>query len=280
MKGRRKSSLFVSLAMGIFAFSVYTDVSIAAPDGICTPGSAEQTTYQCGNFDGNVIEFDKAEPVAGGCVTNIGIRPCTRYDYKYTGSSTGQIVNLISTDLVDGLNFDPVAVNCNQLLEAGVGDPTTNFGVNILTHVLCRIPQTGTSLAPFSIFADPSSPTNPLAWQIKVGKSATAALVLGPTDPNAPIVNSGGTVTALDGSTVSYSNVGGTVTILEGDARVLEADQVFLCIENEGVIGDPVFPDDYTCDVVFFVDGDPNVQVGPNSTCIKYIGRTPFAYNC
>ena len=299
----RSSVLLLAVVTAIVTLFTYTEArAFANGDGTCSAG--ELAAFECAQFGpGNVIEFMGASSgtcnISGGTTppTAPAVVPCTVYSYKYTGGTTNQIVVGIPERLTKVVNDAiPAETRCDQYITNGAGDPTTSFGKGLTSLGVCRItPNLGSSTT-FTIATDPSFIDNtvPLDWQVRKSKTEVfQASLVGPVTTQIAIASTGETLTTADGTTITYRIVGGLVEITNcispdltsclSTARVLTLGQTQLCVENVGATQpSPAFPTSpsFTCDVVTFVDGNPNFQVGPNSTCVKYVGRTPVAYAC
>lgn len=290
MRTRSSVLTFVVVAAIVTLFTYTKAGAVADGDGSCSPG--ELAAFECANFGPNVIEFRGTS--TGTCMLNgstgpFGSAPCTVYFYKYSGAATNQINVAIPEKFTKKLN-DAVEVNCSQYITNGSGDSTTEFGIGLTSMGTCRIAPTGSSFqsftlpinANFAIATDPSfiDSTTPLDWQVRQSKNDVyRASVVGPAAAVLQIASTGETLTTANGTTVSYAIVGGQVQAT--GATVLAPSQIIMCVPGTGTSLPGFFPPaGYVCDVVFFVDSDPNIQVGPNSICVKYIGRTPISYQC
>ncbi len=273
--------------------------AFANGDGICSP--AEQAQFNCANLGpGNVIEFVGQSNATCFLANFISGTPCSVYWYRYTGSTTNQVL----AGIPDGVqtkytSADASSAGCSQLITDGSGDPTTGFLNNDATQNVCRIannlsgaPTNPDPVAPatanFFMTADPSFPAK-RPWQIRQSKTQVyAGEINGPFSVQATIASSGETITGADGTTLTYRLVGGVPQIIsckrpDGSnclfATVLDLGQTALCFESTSgttTIGGKSF----NCEVVTFVDGNPNFKAGANSTCYKYVGGRPIAYDC
>jgi hypothetical protein len=278
--------MFLAVTAIVMLFTYTKAGAVADGNGTCSAG--ELAAFECANFGPNArIEFlgaTSATCVLSGTTPPSGLAPCTVYSYKYSGTAQGQLVVGIPEKLTQKVNDAiPNETKCQQYITDGTGDPTTGFGRGLTSLGVCRVAE---NLAPgttFSIATDPSyiDPKTPLDWQVKQGKSVFQASLVGPVTTVVPIASTGETLTTANGTTITYAIVGGQVQVTSGSATVLTPNQVIMCVPAvSGIVPSGWIAPNYTCDVVFFVDSDPNIQIGPNSTCIKYIGRTPVSYAC
>ena len=235
---------------------------------------------QCGDFNGNTIQF--LETISTTCKLAAGsATPCTAFKYLYTGSATNQINIAIPKEVMTKFtSADKTVAGCSQLITDGSGDSTTGFGKNLLTHNVCRVAITGTSLStPFIIRADPSSP-QPDAWQVRQSSTQVFAdVLLAPGVPPAPVAETAATLTTSDGVTVSYTNVGGQITT---SARVVPISGTKLCIVKP--TGNPAVPytditfkDNWTCETITFATEQCDIKTTNADPC-RFVGGSCISY--
>ena len=269
MQTKNYTLLAVLLVASILCFA-NTDVNAQA----CDPNNPPNNPA-CGSFNGNTIEFLGTQSATcnlpSGSSTFV---PCTAYIYRYTGSSTNQInVAIPKAVMTKFTSNDKTVAGCSQLVTDGSGDPTTHFGINLLTHNICRVAVTGSALStPFTIKADASTPDLD-SWQVR--QSSTQVFfdsLLGPGVPAAPIAETAATVTTSEGVSVSYTNVGGQITITGGSGRVVPINNTKLCILNTG--GPVTFSNaqgNWTCETITFATEQCDIKTAGTDPC-RFIG--------
>jgi len=259
---KSRDLLWSALWIGIVLFFA-SSKSYAA----CNPADGTK----CGDFGRNTIQL--IATASATCSVSMGSVACTRYDYTYTGSPTTIEVLIPKSLQTKFTSADAAAAGCSALFTNGEGDTTNGFGVNIVTHNLCKVqPLTSTT---FSIFADPST-ASPLSWQEIVNKSITADTLNGPGIPGDKIAETGATVTTSEGVSVSYTNVSGQITITNGSGRVVPISNTKLCILKPG--GDPTVPytsslfaNNWTCETITFATEQCDIKTKGSDPC-RFIG--------
>ncbi len=231
---------------------------------------------QCGDFNGNTIQF--LETISTTCKLSAGsATPCTEYRYRYTGSATNQINVAIPKEVMTKFtSADRAVAGCSQLITDGSGDSTTGFGINLVTHNVCRVAITGSALStPFSIRADPSSP-QPDAWEVRQSSSQVFAdFLLGPGVPPAPVAETAATLKTSEGVSVSYTNVGGQITVTSGTGETVPISDTKLCIFNGG--SNRTFPANWTCETIEFATDQCDIKTTGGDPC-RFIGGTCILY--
>ncbi|HXG50360.1 MAG TPA: hypothetical protein VNN77_03020 [candidate division Zixibacteria bacterium] len=261
------------VALALLAYSEAG--AVANGDGSCS--SAEEAGLDCASFSplSAIIEFLGTTPTT--CTVGAGPVKCTEYKYQYTGSSTNQINVAIPKDVMTKFTSgDKTVAGCSQLITDGSGDSTTNFGINLSTHNVCRVAITGTALSkPFSIRVDPSSPL-PGSWQVRQSSTQVAAdLLLGPGTPAAPVAETAATLTTSEGTTISYTNVNGQITVTSGDAATVPISDTKLCIFNGGL--DRTFPANWTCETIAFATDQCDIKTTGGDPC-RFVGGSCISY--
>jgi hypothetical protein len=265
---KSRDLLLSALFIAVVSLFNYTEAGAVA-DGNGSCSSAEDATSDCGQFGtGNVIEF------RGTAAATCGSLPCTEYKYRYTGTSTNQIEILIPNTVLTQFTPGTNVAGCLQLVPSGVGDSTNGFGVNIVTHRLCKLPANLSSGTQFSVFADPST-AKPLSWEVSFGKTASADTVNGPAVPGDKIAETAATLTTSEGVSVSYTNVGGVITPTGG--RVVPISGTKLCVVKPSAPSSPVFPNDYTCETISFATDQCDIKTTGTDPC-RFIGGSALCY--
>jgi hypothetical protein len=266
----RKVKLLTALVLliGIMVFFA-GDKSYAA----CDPALGTK----CGDFGSNTIIF--VSSTSDTCNLSTGTVACTRYNYTYTGSPT-TIEVLIPKSVQTRFTAaeDAAAAGCSSLNVDGTGDPANGFGVNIVTHNLCKVQLSSNT---FSIFADLSRP-KAISWQEIVNKSITIDTLDGPAIPAAAVEETAATLTTSEGVSVSYTNVEGQITITGGSARKVPLSGTKLCIVKPG--GDPTVPytsslfaSNWTCETITFATEQCDIKTAGTDPC-RFIGGTCISY--
>ena len=266
--GKCRDFLLSALFIAVVSLAMPTYADAATPS--CT--TAADATGDCGQFgSGNIIEF------LGTASATCGTLPCTEYKYRYTGTSTNQIEFLIPKAVQTNINTSALS-NCFQLIVSTEinpgGNSTTGFGVNILTHNLCKLPANLATLTQFSIYADPST-AKPLSWEVSFGKTVRADTIKGPAVPGDKIAETAATLTTSEGVSVSYTNAGGVITPTGG--RVVPISRTKLCVVKPSAPSSPVFPNDYTCETISFATDQCDIKTTGTDPC-RFIGGSALCY--
>src|SRR6266550_874130 len=117
------------LLIGIVVFFASTKIYAAA----CNPTLGTK----CGDFGTQTITLNAT--ASATCNVSTGQVACTKYTYVYTGSPTAIEVLIPKTVQTKFTAADASAAGCSALITDGTGDPTNSFGVNIVTHNLCKV---------------------------------------------------------------------------------------------------------------------------------------------
>jgi hypothetical protein len=261
--------LGLAVLIGIAAFFASTR-SYAA----CAPALGTK----CGDFGKNTITLLSTS--VGPCPS--GVPSCTKYTYEYRGSNTNQIELLIPKTVQTKFVTSAAAAGCSALITDGSGDPANSFGVNIVTHNLCKLTANISDLSTFDIFADPST-AKPLSWQEIVNKSVTADTLDGPGIPGDTVAETAATLTTSEGVSVQYTNVGGQITITGGSGRVVPVTNTKLCILKVGgtpvsLTSNPVaFANNWTCETITFATEQCDIKTAGSDPC-RFIGGSCVVY--
>lgn len=251
-------------------------------DGTCS--AEEAANNYCASFADNSIEFCGAGSTF--CSTDEGLEvPCTIYFYKYNGDSQNQVNVAIPLSLTQTLNT-PAETNCSQYITDGSGDPTTNFGENLTTLGICRIPQSLASQPPltdpgpngtpnFWIQTDPSNydKNSPLNWQARYSKNNVYPFtIVGPSTEIPAVSEAGATIATKEGSTCTYGVSGGQAYIVncpEG-TKIIPQSQSKICTPADGnYVSFTANGVPYHCETISYVS---------NKCDIKTTGTDPMRY--
>jgi hypothetical protein len=250
------------LLIGIVVFFASTKIYAAA----CNPTLGTK----CGDFGTQTITLNATASAA--CNVSTGQVACTKYTYVYTGSPTAIEVLIPKTVQTKFTAADASAAGCSALITDGTGDPTNSFGVNIVTHNLCKVQL---AAGAFSIFADAGTATKPLSWQEIVNRSITADTLDGPAVPGDKIAETAATLTTSEGVSVSYTNVGGQITVTSGTGETVPISDTKLCIFNGG--SNRTFPANWTCETIEFATDQCDIKTTGGDPC-RFIGGTCILY--
>jgi len=286
----RNSVLLLAVATAVLTLFTYKEASaVANGDGICS--AAEAAVFDCGTFNANVIEFVGASNATCVLANFPSGTSCTAYFYRYTGSSTNQVNVGIPKDVQKKFTAaDASPAGCSQLLTNNSGDPTTGFLKNDGTQNVCRIANNLSSLpanlnppapgtANFFIAADPSF-ADERPWQVRQSKTEVFAdTVNGPASAQAPVAESGASLTTTEGSTCTYEILGGVPSLTNcPTGSVVPINQTKLCILNTG--GPVTFTNaqgNWTCETISFVSDQCDVKTTGSDPC-RYIGGFCLKY--
>ena len=293
MKTIKTKKALLSVVLVAIAMSGIQKEAAAVADGNGTCSASEAADFDCANLGGNNIEFLGAFP-SNNCPMNQAplTTRCTVYFYKYNGTATNQVDVALPINLTKSLNEAP-EINCSQYYTNGAGDPTTGFGVNLLTLGICRIANNISNLpsdinppttANFYISADPSTidKTRPLNWQLKQGRSVFAGSIVGPATTEPAVLESEVTLRTPQGATVSYSNSGGNITLTGNTGRIVPISGTKLCIVKPGgdpAVGyrDPLFADNWTCETITYATEQCDIKTSGTDPC-RWIGGYCIQY--
>jgi hypothetical protein len=310
MKTIKTKKALLSLALIAMAMFGIQNEAVAVADGNGLCSSSETANFDCAKFGTNVIEFRGVFPSAQ---CNGGSTSCSIYFYMNTYTTPP-----IQVDVAIPIKLNQT-INTGQYIHCapnptnptnpyhyytnGKGDPVTRFGQYQNTLGICRpafnlmgVPNDVAipSNANFFISADPSSvdKTRPLDWQMKVGSSYSnhdhddsriyAGSILGPSAPQAEVLESGATLTTKTGASVSYTNKAGNITITGGSGRLVPISGTKLCIVKEGgdrsvPYTDPNFSANWDCETITYATEQCDIKTSGSDPC-RFIGGNCIKY--
>ncbi|HXG50359.1 MAG TPA: hypothetical protein VNN77_03015 [candidate division Zixibacteria bacterium] len=257
------------------ALSIFVLVLLARASAFAACNPALGT--KCGDFGKNTITL--ISTASGPCPVDVPL--CTRYTYQYNGTNTNQIEVLIPKTVQSTFVTTAPAAGCAALITDSSGEPANNFGTNILTHNLCKLPANIANGTTFDIFADPSAP-KPLSWQVIVNRSITADALNGPAVPAAGVEETGATLTTSEGVSVSYTISSGQIEITDFTGttpRLLPITQTKLCLPSRP--GDPVTftnaQGGWTCETITFATEQCDIKTAGSDPC-RFVGGSCVQY--
>lgn len=269
--GKLHSVLLSALVLGALTFMVHTEAGATLPPNQNCPGGAG---FNCGDFDtaGVIIEFKGTTPVM------CPFGPCTSYNYQITGTPNNQVSVLIPKEVMTKFSSaNPGDAGCSALITNGTGDPLNFFyGLNNLTHNVCRLPANLSNGATFSIRADPNSTFAPLSWQDRFFLfPVKAAAINGPGKAAAPVTETGATLARADGADCTYKIVGGVPDLLScpGGAAI-PLTETKLCVPAFAGAGIS-FEND--CKKVLFATEGCDIKTSDQDPC-RYVGGFCIRY--
>jgi hypothetical protein len=266
--GKQLSVLLIAAVVGVLMFFVHTEAGATFPTNLnCPPGAG----FNCGDFEaaGVIIEFKGTSP------DTCALGPCTKYNYQLTGTPNNQVSILIPKEVMTKVTSAADAL-CVALITNGTGDPLNFFfGINNVTHNVCRLAANIQSGVIFSIRADANSTFAPLSWQDRFFLSPVrAAAINGPGKAAAPVTETGATLARADGADCTYKIVGGVpdVTSCPGGAAI-PLTETKLCVP--AAPGVPITFGD--CKKVLYATEGCDIKTSDQDPC-RYVGGYCIRY--